>query len=163
MKNRSLSLFLLVLITSSTLAAELTSRDSIRDIQKLLSLKEHYEGRIDGLNGPETEKAILKYEREIGWPLTGQISSQLIESVRGETKDALRKPTSKPRNNQSFPNAVRELINRVEALEREWKGDYENRTGILQEFTEKSADFNKSAFDAAAFVACHLYPSWLPV
>lgn len=153
MKNRSLSLFLLVLITSSTLAAELTSRDSIRDIQKLLLLKGHYEGRIDGLSGPETEKAILKYEREIGWPLTGQISSQLIESARAETKDALRKPTSKPRNNQSVPNAVRELINRVEALEREWKGDYENRVKISEKFTERAADFNKSAFDVASALA----------
>lgn len=150
MKNRSFSFFLLILIMSSTLAAELTSSDSILDIQKLLSLKGHYEGRIDGLNGPKTEKAILQYEREIGWPLTGQISAQLIERLRTQTKDAQRKAIFKPQDNESLPNVVRELDNRVEALEREWKGDYENRVRMSEKFTENVSDFNKSAFDVAA-------------
>lgn len=153
MDKKSVSLFLLVLITSSTLAAELTSRDPILDIQKLLSLKGHYEGRIDGLNGPETEKAVLRYEREIGWPLTGNISAQLIERLRAETRSALTKATSKPQNTHSRPNEVTELRNRVEALQREWKGDYENRVKISEKFTERAADFNKSAFDVASALA----------
>lgn len=80
---------LFVYLVPSSFAADLVSSASIREIQVILSLKGLYDGRLDGLTGPKTERAILRYEQKLGWPLTGAPSGRLLEGLRMERESAL--------------------------------------------------------------------------
>ncbi|MCI0559276.1 MAG: peptidoglycan-binding protein [Nitrososphaera sp.] len=117
MKTLSLLLLLLVIITSSVFAADLTPHESIREIQTVLLLKGHYDGHIDGLNGPKTERAILRYEQQLGWPLTGKNSERLTERLRMETESA---PHGVGRGNDDHNNP------KVEA-----ESDIDKKIGLL--------------------------------
>lgn len=111
-KDVSFSLLLFLLIVPSTFAAEVASRDSIRDIQTILALKGLYDGRIDGLNGPQTERAILLYERNNGRSEIGQPTSQLRETLREEVQVELNRDGS----NAADKSQLNELRDKVDAL-----------------------------------------------
>jgi peptidoglycan hydrolase-like protein with peptidoglycan-binding domain len=66
------------------------SRDSIRELQPVLSSKGLYDGRIDGLNGPKTERAILLYEAELHRDGSNAADKSQLNELRGKV-DALAK------------------------------------------------------------------------
>jgi N-acetylmuramoyl-L-alanine amidase len=52
------------------------------DVQEELADLGYYRGEIDGVIGPMTRNAIRNYQRDRGLPVTGQIDSRLIRSLR---------------------------------------------------------------------------------
>ena len=56
--------------------------DSTRAVQAALAWRGFYSGRIDGVLGPETRSAIRSFQAHQGLPVTGQIDSGLINSLR---------------------------------------------------------------------------------
>ncbi len=56
--------------------------NSARAIQAALAWRGYYSGRIDGVMGPETRSAIRSFQAHEGLPVTGQIDSRLIDSLR---------------------------------------------------------------------------------
>jgi hypothetical protein len=82
------------------------SRDSIRELQTVLSSKGLYDGRIDGLNGPKTERAILLYEAELHRDGSNAADKSQLNELRGKV-DALAKAlTDSERERASLSNAV---------------------------------------------------------
>jgi peptidoglycan hydrolase-like protein with peptidoglycan-binding domain len=57
------------------------SRADIRGIQHKLSQNGLYHGRIDGLNGPETQQALRSYQQQNGLPVTGTPDQQTLASL----------------------------------------------------------------------------------
>lgn len=117
------SLLLFVHLVPPSLAADVASRDSIREIQTILSLKGVYDGRIDGLIGPITERSILRYEQQLGWPLTGSPSDRLLERLSAETEAAL-KGVVRGNDDHDKPKAqaesdVNNINKKLEALARD--------------------------------------------
>jgi len=55
---------------------------STRAVQAALAWRGYYSGRIDGVLGPETRSAIRSFQAHQGVPVTGQIDSGLINSLR---------------------------------------------------------------------------------
>jgi Putative peptidoglycan binding domain len=56
--------------------------NSPRAVQAALAWRGYYSGRIDGVMGPETRAAIRSFQSHQGLPVTGQIDSRLINSLR---------------------------------------------------------------------------------
>jgi len=63
-----------------------TSLSLVRDTQEGLKLLGHYAGEVDGLYGPKTREAIVRFERAAGLELTGLVSAALAEMVTKGTK-----------------------------------------------------------------------------
>jgi hypothetical protein len=53
-----------------------------RAIQTALAWRGYYNGRIDGVMGPETRSAIRSFQAQRGLPATGQIDSRLVNALR---------------------------------------------------------------------------------
>lgn len=66
----------------------------VLDLQIALRKLELYEGPLDGLNGPATERAIRAFERRAGQPEKGEASEALLALVlmQGETPAAAQVP-----------------------------------------------------------------------
>jgi hypothetical protein len=56
--------------------------DIIREVQELLSRLKYDPGPIDGVMGSRTRSAIKDFERDHGYPETGQISEELLQSLK---------------------------------------------------------------------------------
>ena len=106
-------LLLFVYVAPSSFAADVASRDSIRELQTILSLRGLYDGRIDGLNGLKTERAILLYERNNARSPIGQPSSQLLETLREEFQAELNRGDG---SNAADKSQLNELRDKVDAL-----------------------------------------------
>ena len=67
----------------------------IRSAQHSLSTLGYFAGRIDGLVGEDTVRAIREYEMDVGLVSTGRISAALVNCLAGATADAgrRRRPT----------------------------------------------------------------------
>jgi len=100
----SVILFCIVLLSPAAIYAQDSDDKDIHYLQRILTLKGMYAGPIDGISGPETNNAIRLYKKQIGWPVTNQISDQLIERLREEEKSILPNTNHKPdqSNNQNY-------------------------------------------------------------
>ena len=64
-----------------------TGRDLVSDIQRLLNELGHNAGDVDGLVGPDTGKAIVRFQKEAGLTPTGTVSielARLLSETAGE-------------------------------------------------------------------------------
>ncbi|MEP0519681.1 MAG: peptidoglycan-binding protein [Hyphomicrobiales bacterium] len=57
-------------------------RALVSEVQSILAMKGFYNGRVDGVDGPETRAAIADYERGISIPPTGEPSVKLLSRMR---------------------------------------------------------------------------------
>ncbi|UJP00089.1 MAG: peptidoglycan-binding protein [Nitrosomonas sp.] len=108
----------IVLLSPAAIYAQDSDDKDIHYLQRILTLKGMYTGPIDGISGPETNNAIRLYKKQIGWPVTNQISDQLIERLREEEKSIL------PNTNSELPNSLNE--EKLAALAQELKETQEN-------------------------------------
>ena len=67
-------------------AARAPSRETVLEAQRLLSAAGYDPGAIDGLLGPSTQNAIVRYQATQGLAVDGQVSNLLIESLHAKTK-----------------------------------------------------------------------------
>lgn len=72
--------------TQLTPSSEDEAEILIKDIQALLSTKELYEGDIDGLMGPMTQKAIKAYQQKHQLTVDGLPDSALRDHLNGEAQ-----------------------------------------------------------------------------
>jgi hypothetical protein len=56
--------------------------NSPRAVQAALAWRGFYSGRIDGVLGPETRRAIRSFQEQQGLPVTGQIDNRLIDALQ---------------------------------------------------------------------------------
>jgi len=54
----------------------------VLDIQKRLAERGYYEGALDGLNGPETKTAALRFQRDAKLPVTGKVDLLLADDLK---------------------------------------------------------------------------------
>ena len=59
------------------------SRSEIRQAQQQLRQDHLYRGRIDGIVGSETRRAVQRYQRKNGLPVTAQLDQDTINSLMG--------------------------------------------------------------------------------
>jgi peptidoglycan hydrolase-like protein with peptidoglycan-binding domain len=69
-----------------TATARAVSSTLVRDTQEGLKLLGHYGGEVDGLYGPKTKEAIMRFERAAGLEPTGLVSAALAEMVTKGTR-----------------------------------------------------------------------------
>jgi peptidoglycan hydrolase-like protein with peptidoglycan-binding domain len=50
----------------------------IRGVQQALVDKGYYKGRVDGVWGPQSDRAIRKFQRDNGLPVSGVVDSTLL-------------------------------------------------------------------------------------
>jgi peptidoglycan hydrolase-like protein with peptidoglycan-binding domain len=62
-------------------ALALKGDDRIEKIQRGLAALGYRPGRFDGFIGKETREAIRQFERDRGWPMTGEVSDPLIAEL----------------------------------------------------------------------------------
>jgi hypothetical protein len=63
-------------------AAEVTPSKIIAAVQRELAQRGYYHGRVDGLAGPQTEKAIRLFQSVDHLPATGQIDDRMLKALR---------------------------------------------------------------------------------
>lgn len=61
------------------------TRMSLQDAQQALKEKGYYDGSVDGVNGPKTQAALSKYQKEQGLTVTGRLDKQTSEKLSGGT------------------------------------------------------------------------------
>jgi peptidoglycan hydrolase-like protein with peptidoglycan-binding domain len=61
------------------------TRMSLQDAQRALQEKGYYDGSVDGVNGPKTQAALSKYQKEQGLTVTGRLDKQTSDRLSGET------------------------------------------------------------------------------
>ncbi|MBZ0218293.1 MAG: peptidoglycan-binding protein [Fimbriimonadaceae bacterium] len=78
----------------------------VRALQTGLRVLGHYNGDIDGLDGPMTRSAVAAYEAAQGLPSTGQANVRLLEHIRQSARVASREQEQKlvPRQPTSQPS-----------------------------------------------------------
>ena len=54
----------------------------VTEIQRKLSAMQVFDGKVDGLYGPQTARAIRKFEEHMGLPVRGELTHELLEAVR---------------------------------------------------------------------------------
>ncbi len=59
------------------------SSAEVRDIQQKLQADNLYNGKIDGMVGPETRRAIAEYQKQNGLRVTANIDRQTMDSLLG--------------------------------------------------------------------------------
>ncbi|MGH9435383.1 MAG: peptidoglycan-binding domain-containing protein [Terriglobia bacterium] len=76
-------------------ASAVSRRQSIRQVQKDLRDKGYYTGKVDGIEGPQTRKAIRQYQKAEGLSVTGRLDARTAgklgvgqESVGGSFEQA---------------------------------------------------------------------------
>jgi len=60
----------------------------VEQVQAVLRDLAFYDGKVDGLSGPNTRKAIETYQKKVGLPVTGEIDEELIEQLGAATATA---------------------------------------------------------------------------
>jgi peptidoglycan hydrolase-like protein with peptidoglycan-binding domain len=78
----------------------------VRDTQEGLRAKGMYDGTVDGLYGPKTKEAIMRYQRENGMEPTGEVSLALSELLLGPQQQAAAEPAAVPVARPSLRPAV---------------------------------------------------------
>jgi peptidoglycan hydrolase-like protein with peptidoglycan-binding domain len=53
----------------------------MKSLQHALAAKGYYHGRIDGRNGPQTKKAVARYQQDLGVTPTGDVDEQTWSSL----------------------------------------------------------------------------------
>jgi peptidoglycan hydrolase-like protein with peptidoglycan-binding domain len=54
----------------------------VLDIQKRLAGRGYYEGALDGLNGPQTKTAALRFQRDAKLAVTGKVDLLLVDDLK---------------------------------------------------------------------------------
>jgi peptidoglycan hydrolase-like protein with peptidoglycan-binding domain len=68
----------------------------VRDTQEGLRAKGLYDGTVDGLYGPKTREAIMRYQRDNGMQPTGEVSLALSELLLTPQQHAALQPAAVP-------------------------------------------------------------------
>jgi hypothetical protein len=55
----------------------------LAEVQAELAQRGYYNGLIDGVIGPGTQRAVREFQASAGLPVTGQIDDKLIDALRG--------------------------------------------------------------------------------
>ena len=79
----------------------------VEDVQRELLATGHFQGLVDGVNGPRTKLAIELYQRENNLEVTGKVSRSLLEHIRYTRKLA---------QAAEFTGSVAPVANEVEEL-----------------------------------------------
>jgi peptidoglycan hydrolase-like protein with peptidoglycan-binding domain len=58
--------------------------ETVREVQSGLTQLSYYGGPVDGIDGPETQQAILRYQGDRGLRRDGIIDDQLVSSIEGD-------------------------------------------------------------------------------
>ncbi|MFO1034261.1 MAG: peptidoglycan-binding domain-containing protein [Hyphomicrobiales bacterium] len=66
----------------------ITYSPQVEDVQRELMASGHFKGLVDGVMGPLTEQAVRQYQADNQLPVTGVVSSQLLERIRLRKKVA---------------------------------------------------------------------------
>lgn len=82
-------------------AALPASQSQVQQAQEQLKSAGLYRGSVDGVMGPETQTALMKFQREQGLPETAQLDQQTMQrlgggSGTGATSPATQRPASPP-------------------------------------------------------------------
>ena len=64
------------------------SSAEVRDIQQKLQADNLYSGKIDGMLGPQTRRAIADYQKQNGLRVTANLDRQTMDSLLGATGTA---------------------------------------------------------------------------
>ena len=68
--------------TSSPAAAHhVHGTTGMKSLQHALAAKGYYHGRIDGRDGPQTKKAVARYQQDLGVTPTGEVDDQTWSSL----------------------------------------------------------------------------------
>ena len=67
------------------------------DIQTELQERGYYQGRLDGLTGPNTRGAIQAFQRDAGLVVTGNVGSGLLNELRAADPSIRRYCSNRPR------------------------------------------------------------------
>lgn len=54
----------------------------VEDVQRELLATGHFQGLVDGVNGPRTKLAVEAYQRDNGMAVTGEVNKKLLEHIR---------------------------------------------------------------------------------
>jgi peptidoglycan hydrolase-like protein with peptidoglycan-binding domain len=109
------------------------SSSQIRNLQQELN-QEGHKIAVDGMFGPETQRALTEYQRDENLPVTGRPDQQTLTSLGVETTNAQRET---PRAGLG-----------MEGLQREEVGDREGRFGDVPESEQRGAE-ERGQFGAA--------------
>jgi peptidoglycan hydrolase-like protein with peptidoglycan-binding domain len=60
------------------------SEQDRRRVQGLLGALGYYDGRVDGVFGPESRAAIRRFQHEIGAPITGSLTAAEAARLEGQ-------------------------------------------------------------------------------
>jgi peptidoglycan hydrolase-like protein with peptidoglycan-binding domain len=66
--------------STSSVALDL-SEPEIRELQQVLIDRGYYQGRVDGLIGPETREALISFQRKEGFEATGRIDNRTVSAL----------------------------------------------------------------------------------
>jgi murein L,D-transpeptidase YcbB/YkuD len=83
------------------------SRAEITDIQQKLQADNLYNGKIDGIFGPETRRAVAEYQKQNGLRATANLDQQTRDSLLGNMGTATPPASANhmtPAPNQGAPN-----------------------------------------------------------
>ena len=97
------------LSTADAILPTVPARTTVHSVQDKLLRIGFYSGSLDGIAGPETEAAIIRFERAARLPVTGRISQSLLASL-----DLALKPQSQAGPNENAGAA--DSVERTEAL-----------------------------------------------
>jgi len=80
-------------------ATQATSQSQIQQAQQQLKSAGLYRGSVDGVMGPETQTALMKFQREQGLPETAQLDQQTVDRLHGggsagTTSSTMQRPTT---------------------------------------------------------------------
>jgi len=87
---------------------------SVRDAQQQLRQLGYYSGDVDGVAGPATEQAILRYQRARGLDASGQLNTATVNALRDGARTA-RSAAAKPIE-LTDATAVRTVQNRLRQI-----------------------------------------------
>ena len=60
------------------------SRAEVKDIQQKLQAESLYQGKVDGMLGPQTRRALADYQKQNGLRVTANIDRQTRDSLLGD-------------------------------------------------------------------------------
>ncbi len=105
------------LVEQETTASLPTGDPKVRLVQDVLKTLDLYDGAVDGLAGPQTSKAVARYQKILGLPQTGIIDDALmtqlgagdthpaVETTGGDAAVPVPVPAPRPRAGAQAPRA----------------------------------------------------------
>jgi hypothetical protein len=72
--------------------------DTVKQIQSSLQAQGMYNGPIDGVMGPQTQRAVAAYQQKQGLPQTAVLDLRTVQSLTGETGGAGPMSATRPEN-----------------------------------------------------------------